>query len=198
VINGIFIDKKKRKSMITKIKTGTIIVLLITFFCAAGIVYGQDKAAIAERNGGMGYFMGGVGMISESGNNSIIYSAGGGGHALKNRLIIGGEGHSSFGPHNAGGYGFFDIGYAPVVKGRVILYPLIGIGGGSMTGSDDTVSKCVLLNPSVGCDYLLFRKARSGILLGLRAGYIFTMYSNTFNWSMPYIRLAVGAFGFEK
>jgi len=175
--------------MVVKIKAGVMVCLIIAFLCSTGIVYGKEKTSITQQKGG----------ISESGRNSIIYSAGGGGHSLKNRLVLGGEGYSSFGPHNAGGYGFFDIGYAPVITGTVVIYPLVGIGGGAMTrDADDSVSKCALLNPSLGFDYLLYRKDRSGVLLGLRAGYTFTIYSNTWNWSMPYIRLVIGGFGFEK
>lgn len=182
-----------------KIRAVLVISLTAAICCSAGIVYGQEKTSIAQKKGGMGYFMGGVGMLSESGRNSIIYSSGGGGHSLNNRLVIGGEGHSSFGPHNAGGYGFFDIGYALVASDIVILYPLVGIGGGAMTRDvDESVSKCALLNPSLGFDYLIYIKNRSGVLLGLRMGYTFTIYSNTWNWSMPYIRLLIGGFGFEK
>ncbi len=184
--------------MMGKIKVYLVFSLILMLFFAAGIVHGQDSTSIAHERGGMGYFMGGVGMLSESGRNSIIYSAGGGGHGLKNRLVIGGEGHSAFGPDNAGGYGFFDIGYALVSTDAIILYPLVGIGGGAMTRDmDPSVSKCALLNPALGIDYLIHIKNRSGIVLGLRAGYTFTIYSNTWNWSMPYVRLVVGGFGLE-
>jgi hypothetical protein len=184
--------------MEAKVRALHVIGLLLIFVCAAGSVYGQEGSATALGKGGMGYFMGGVGMFHESDRNSVVYSVGGGGHSLKNRMIIGGEGHSSFGPENAGGYGFFDIGYALVLKNIVILYPLVGIGGGAMTRTvEPTVSSCALLNPTLCIDYLLFTKNRSGVILGLRVGYTFTLYSDTWNWSMPYIRLVIGGFGFE-
>ena len=79
-----------------------------------------------------------------------------------------------------------------------MLYPLVGLGGGALTReSKPSVSKCALINPSMRLDYLIYLKNRSGVLLGLHAGYIFTLYSNTFDWSMPYVRLAIGGFGFE-
>jgi len=169
---------------------------IVFFFFSTCIVCGQEKELTDREKLGMGYFMGGVGMLSESGNNSAVYSLGGGGHSLRNRLIIGGEGHSSFGSDNAGGYGFFDLGYALLVTESIVIYPLVGIGGGTMTRvAEPSVSKCALLNPAIGFDYLLYRKDKSGILLGLRLGYTFTLYSNTWNWSMPYIRILIGGFG---
>jgi hypothetical protein len=112
--------------------------------------------------------------------------------------VLGGEGHSCFGPDNAGGYGFFNIGCSLLTKDTLILYPLLGVGGGAMTrDADPSVSKCALLNPSICLDYLWYMKAASGMLFGLRAGYTFTLYSDTFNWSMPYIRIVIGGFGFE-
>lgn len=184
--------------MRSRAKTKLVLSFFVVVFLAFGtcIVYGQEKEPIVREKMGMGYFMGGVGMVFESGDNSVIFSLGGGGHSLKNRLIIGGEGHSSFGSDNAGGYGFFDLGYALLVTDSVVLYPLVGIGGGALTRvAEPSVSKCALLNPAIGFDYLINRKDKSGILLGLRLGYTFTLYSNTWNWSMPYIRILIGAFG---
>ena len=63
---------------------------------------------------------------------------------------------------------------------------------------EPAVSKCALLNPSIGLDYLLYLNSSGGILIGLHAGYTFTLYSNTWNWSMPYARLVLGGFGFGK
>jgi hypothetical protein len=189
---------KGGRKMTTSKKAFIGINLLFVIFISAAMVYGQEEISAAQLRFGMGYFMGGVGMFSESGNNSIIYSVGGGGHSLKNRFIIGGEGHSSFGTDNAGGYGFFDIGYAVLISDTLVLYPLIGIGGGAMTRPvDPSVSSCALLNPAVGFDYLIHRKSKSGILLGLRLGYIFTLYSDTWDWSMPYIRILIGGFGVD-
>jgi len=154
--------------MIAKVNASLGIGLILVLFCSVGILHGQEKTSITQGKGGMGYFMGGMGMLSESGRNAIIYSAGGGGHSLKNRLVIGGEGHSSFGPDDAGGYGFFDIGYSIFSTDVIVLYPLVGIGGGVMTRDmDPSVSKCALFNPALGIDYLIYRKNRGGMLLRL-------------------------------
>jgi hypothetical protein len=183
-------DGKKRASLLCM-----IVLLLISI----NSIYGKERSSKLQEKGGMGYFIGGTGWLVESDNNSIVYSAGGGGHSIANRWIIGGEGHSSFGPDNAGGYGFFNLGYAPVRTDFILVYPLLGLGGGAMTReAGPSVSKCALLNPSIGADYLIYTKSKSGILLGLRAGYTFTVYSNTWHWSMPYIHLLVGGFGFGE
>jgi hypothetical protein len=108
---------------------------------------------------------------------------------------LGGGGHSAFGPDNAGGYGFFYLGYLLVDTDLILLYPLLGLGGGAMTRKEDSsVSKCALLSPAVCCDILIPVKDRSGFLVGVHAGYTFTAYSNTFDWSMPYVRVVTGGY----
>jgi hypothetical protein len=110
---------------------------------------------------------------------------------------VGGEGHSFLGPENAGGYGFFNIGYALVMTDIIVVYPLVGLGGDSMTReASPSVSKCALLSPSVEIDWLIPVKGRSGFLLDLRGGYTFSVYSDTLYWSMPHVRLVVGGYGF--
>ena len=191
------IFKKGGCNMSCKIKVLLIISFILMLLISVSVAYGEEKTSRCKAEAGMGYFLGGVGMLLEHGNNSAIYSTGGGGHAVyRCGLIIGGEGHACFGPSNAGGYGFFNIGYAVVSNDYFMLYPLLGIGGGSMTReTSPKVSKCALVNPSLRFDYLIHIKDRSGILLGLHAGYAFTLYTNTFRWSEPYIRLAIGGFG---
>jgi len=175
-----------------KTQTFLAVCMILVLFVFSNPVYGQEK-------GGMGYFIGGAGWMLEAGNNSIVYSVGGGGHSITNKWIVGGEGHSSFGPDNAGGYGFFNLGYLLLDTELVLLYPLLGLGGGAMTREGDpSVSKCALLNPAVCCDFLIPGKDRSGFLVGLHAGYTFTVYSNTFNWSMPYVRVVIGGYGFGE
>ena len=87
-------------------KVSLIISVIILFFILVNPIYGQEQNSKSQDKGGMGYFIGGVGWLLESDRNAIVYSAGGGGHSITNKWIIGGEGHSSFGPDNAGGYGF--------------------------------------------------------------------------------------------
>ena len=178
-------------------KRAALLCMIVLLLISTNSIYGQERSSKLLEKGGTGYFIGGAGWLLESGNNSIVYSAGGGGHSIANKWIIGGEGHSSFGPDNAGGYGFFNMGYTLVTTDIILVYPLLGLGGGAMTReASPSVSKCALLNPSIGVDYLIYTKSKSGILLGLRTGYTFTVYSNTWNWSMPHIRLVVGGFGF--
>jgi opacity protein-like surface antigen len=179
-----------------KTKVFLIISVITVLLLSVNAAFGEESTSRFEAKAGMGYFLGGAGLVLESGNSTVVYSAGGGGHAAYNRVIIGGEGHSCFGQSNAGGYGFINIGYAVVSTDYFMLYPMIGVGGGALTREKSpSVSKCALVNPSLRFDYLLHIKEKSGILLGLHAGYTFTLYTNTFTWSMPYIRLAIGGFG---
>ena len=182
-----------------KRRTLPILGVAVLLFAAAGPLQAREESDRAGERGGVGYFLGGVGWVLEPGGASLVYSAGGGGHSITNRWVLGGEGHSSFGARNAGGYGFFNVGYVVAAGRFVLFYPLLGIGGGSMTrDSDASVSKCMLLNPCVAVDFLLPVGRSSGILLGVHGGYAFTVYSNTFDWSMPTVRLAIGGYGFGE
>jgi len=175
-----------------KVKVLLAVCVVFALFVLGSPIFAQEK-------GGVGYFTTGVGWFLESGESSIVYSAGGGGHSITNRWILGGEGHSSFGPDNAGGYGFLNVGYLLLREDLIMVYPLLGLGGGAMTSTiGSSVSKCALLNPAVAFDVLIPIKNSSGVLLGLHAGYTFTVYSNTFDWSMPYIRLVIGGYGFGE
>ena len=182
-----------------KIRAFLVIGAIVALLVSGSPIFGQEQGSKANEKGGVGYFIGGVGWFLESDNSSIVYSAGGGGHTITNRWLLGGEGHSSFGPDNAGGYGFLNLGYLLLRRDFILVYPLLGLGGGAMTReADPSVSKCALLNPAVELDFLIPVKNESGILVGLRAGYTFTVYSNTFSWSMPHIRLLVGGYGFGE
>jgi hypothetical protein len=169
----------------------TILVVLLAGAAATA------QAQATSLKGGMGYFLGGAGFVTESGESAFVASTGGGGHSLSNGWILGGEGHSVFGPDNAGGFGFLNVGYTVLASRNLLVYPLLGVGGGSLTrDSDSTVSRCVLLNPAVDIDYLFYTGNNGGILVGLRAGYTFTVYSDTWNWSLLFVRLVLGGFGF--
>jgi len=183
-----------------KIRVFLAIGLIAALFMLSNPIYGQEQGSKTHEKGGMGYFIGGVGWILESGNSSIVYSAGGGGHTITNKWIVGGEGHSAFGPDNAGGYGLINFGYLLVNMDFILVYTLLGLGGGAMTSAiSSDVSKCALLNPAVGIDFLIPIKNESGILVGLRGGYAFTIHhDNTFNWSMPHIRVVTGGYGFGE
>ncbi len=167
-------------------------------------------------------------------------SAGGGIHAVSDGLVIGGEGHRISGKKAESKdfetsisifYGFFYLGHSLYSTENLILYPSVGVGAGRFSlkilekGSltFDEVLKGpkrstrlsisgLLINPSLGFDYLLsLRKTEeeiSGIVIGLRIGYIFAPVKG--NWSMegikvfegpkmgitgPYIRLIIGSGG---
>lgn len=128
-------------------------------------------------------------------------------------------------------YGFFYLGHSLYSTDNLILYPSVGIGAGrfnlkilekgSLTfnevlkgprRSTRLSTGGLLINPSLGFDYLLSlrktEKNSSGIVIGLRAGYIFAPVKG--NWSMegmkilegpkigvsgPYIRLIIGSGG---
>lgn len=105
-------------------------------------------------SGGGGYFIFGHNVLDIENFNTALknngyntmsnnfVSFGGGGHAVINNLVIGGEGHGLTGKEedigngykasiNAG-YGFFDIGYIFFDIENLHIYPLLGIGGGGI------------------------------------------------------------------
>jgi hypothetical protein len=126
---------------------------IILCLFVAGLSWGQENKSLYQ-NGGMGYFMTGVG-INDIGNlNSVLkdhaywdmsdmfYSIGGGGHAIIKRFIIGGEGHTIIGDAVTsgdtktsllGGYGLANVGYLVFSTKKLRLYPLVGFGGGGLT-----------------------------------------------------------------
>jgi hypothetical protein len=108
----------------------------------------------SPETGGRGFFMIGVEQLDLTQLNEALathgyptfserfLSLGGGGFAIRDRLIIGAEGHAvvqsdkttadgEFRTRVMGGYGMFDIGYHILRAGRVAFYPIIGIGGGA-------------------------------------------------------------------
>ena len=149
---------------------------------------------------GAGYFMAGILAIGTPADVEVGGSTGGGGHGVDaSGLVTGGEGHSAFSDGAAGGYGFFNIGYAVLRRERLLVYPLLGIGGGAMArDSDSTVSSALLLNPGVGADLLIPLTPGAGLVVGLRAGYTFSVWSDEWRWSVPCVRLLVGGYGAER
>jgi len=74
--------------------------------------------------------------------NEAFFGYGGGGHAYIGRLVIGGQGYGFQTPEKnngtyrsnfSGGVGFFDVGYVLLNSKKILLYPLVGFGGGSYT-----------------------------------------------------------------
>lgn len=135
---------------------------------------------------------------------------GGGGLAFFKRLVLGVEvyallGHGGkaellSGPHDvsvSGGCGFFNIGCLVLGKGRLRVYPLFGIGAGSMTlrmrtetplpfeailenprGEAVLTTSGFLLNLSLGAHTFLRLgqgpKGETGLFLAARAGYVWS------------------------
>ena len=58
------------------IKTFLAVGMILLLFIFSTPIYGQEK-------GGAGYFITGAGWVLESGDSSIVYSVGGGGHITK-------------------------------------------------------------------------------------------------------------------
>lgn len=179
-----------------------------------------------EDNQGRGYFMFGAHFLDIDDLNARLshlgyrelpthfYTIGGGAHGImESGIVIGGEGHAllnraettgTFKTSMGGGYGFFDLGYAVFARDALTVYPMLGIGGGSVTmritdseaplfdeviadpkRSAELTMGGFLLDVSVGLDYL-FRvgaeQTDGGFMFGLRAGYTFSPSES--NWKM--------------
>ncbi|MFQ5905759.1 MAG: hypothetical protein ACE5JA_04225 [bacterium] len=128
---------------------------------------------------------------------------------LNRRLLLGVEGagfwQSTSGPDAKakieGGYGFFDLGLVPVHRRNLLIYPMLGIGGGgaklrfrSRTGNDFVFGDEVFyeheepgfgvfaMNFSLGAEYRLelFKSRRhvGGLNLSMRTGYIWLPFES--------------------
>lgn len=204
-----------------------ICVLIIPFiFSVPAAAQDDSDDTNYEDNQGRGYFMFGAHFLDIDDLNarlsnlgytefpSYFYTIGGGGHGiLESGIVIGGEGHAllnrkettgTFNSSLGGGYGFFNLGYAVYKQNDFTVYPLIGIGGGTVTMKitdseaplfDDVIADPkrtaelstggFLLDLSVGMDYL-FRvgtdEDEGGFMFGLRAGYTFSPSDS--DWKM--------------
>lgn len=114
---------------------------------------------------------------------------GGSGYTVRQRVIIGGEGHGLLGPAEitadgefrtriSGGYGMFNLGYALVSGPRAALFPAVGVGAGGVVleildraapSFDD-----LLLNPGRGV-----RITTGGLLLDTSAGLTYRLTERT-------------------
>jgi len=135
---------------------------------------------------------------------------GGSGYIILNRrLLLGGEGagfwQSASGTDAKakieGGYGFFDVGLVPVHTQNLLIYPILGIGGGgaklrfrSRTGYSYVFGDEVLyedeepgfgafaMNFSLGAEYRfeLFKSRRhvGGLSLSMRTGYVWLPFES--------------------
>jgi hypothetical protein len=176
-----------------------------------------QEATSPPKESGWGYFVLGGGIMDIKALGSRLeskgypkpsenfISLGGGAHSTFDRLVIDIEGSGFIGGEVSneryrvsisGGSGVFNIGYIIYSISDLMLYPLLGLGGGGMnlkilergtTPSFDEVldsarkrielSKIgLLINLAFGSDYpLIFEedeRQRSGVLLGFRVGYV--------------------------
>lgn len=125
---------------------------------------------------------------------------------MLNNWVIGGEGHGLSGgtsenqeyrTTHSGGYGLFDLGYVVYSTPLMLIYPVLGIGGGGMVVSvtdrsktpvdfDDLIKSPgreayigtggFLLQASLSADFYVLGSrgegGTGGFLVGLRAGYL--------------------------
>ena len=183
---------------------------------AAAILALADPGWARDGGGGMGYFAFGWRQVDVDELNVVLkgkgypafsdgyFLLGGGGHAvIRYNLIVGGEGHGLVRRQQSGlarrtsisgGYGFFNVGYSLYRTDELRVYPLLGLGGGSLQldiseravtsfgqilddpGRSAQVSTGgLLLDLALGADYLLAlredKDSQSGMVFGLRAGY---------------------------
>lgn len=176
----------------------------------------RRRAGEASVSGGRGFFMVGAQQLDLDELNErfadtgypefddVLLTLGGGGFFVHNRFVIGGEGHGALGSSETtdgdefrtsvgGGYGLLNVGYAAIAHRGLLVYPMIGVGGGglmvditerSTPDFDDVldqprrgvhlVQAQFLVSAGIGIDHV-FRTGISnrGFALGLRAGWMF-------------------------
>ncbi len=218
----------RRKTMVMTI---AVIAAALSF---AAFSQEQEEAPAVKEQGGMGYSIFGNSTIDIANLNSKLESngytklsesyfcVGGGGHSIINkRWIIGGEAYSLLGDESTGAdfkastyifQGFANIGYIIFSKKGLSVYPLLGLGGGSMklTFSEKNASYSFdevltdpkreatltaggfLINLALGLDYYIKlgenEEGHGGLLLGLRAGY--TLAPSKGGWGMNDVELS--------
>jgi hypothetical protein len=207
------------------------------FLPAVGLILAMTSvgaaAGVPAGRGGAGYFvLSGArpdlgplsGALERSGYPGLpgsYITVGGGGHASIGRLILGGEGHrlasrgnvsSAWKTSLSGSCGFFDIGYVLYARPGLSVYPLFGIGAGSMTlkitprgsasfedvlenpGRGSYLQKSgFLMQVALGADRWLGSArggGRGGFFVGLRAGYAFAPAGGS--WELEGTEAAAG------
>jgi len=138
------------------IVTALMMAVLVSLFIV-GVAQGQEIIPKAWKGEFRGYFMIGWSPINiddfndrleakgYSKHSDDFLSLGGGAHVIVKRIVLGGEGHAllvgneeaiipagSFKTSLSGIYGFLNVGYLVHRQGGLDIYPLIGLGGGSM------------------------------------------------------------------
>lgn len=201
------------KSFTKVVKTCALLAGFVSVLAVPIPAAGSDEAL---PRGGAGYVMIGGSLLDLDGLNAALgrggYSrfpgsfltAGIGGHASIGRLILGVEGQKlmerrggTAGSKTAlsGSCGFFDIGYVAYSGSGFVIYPLFGVGAGSInmkiTGREAASFEEILVDTgrsvrlqtsgflmhlALGADQWLGsarRTGRRGFFIGIRAGYAF-------------------------
>jgi hypothetical protein len=201
----------------TKFSTwiGSVLIFLWASLSPTGSALADEAAKRGPIAGGAGYLAIGAVALDLGGLNGAMarsgYSAfsrffstlGGGGHAVIGRLVLGGEGHSllaksggssSTGASLSGGYGFVDIGWVVYAGRGFRVFPVLGIGAGSirldLADRSGAPFEDVIVDPKRGArlrtsGFLLNlalalekwfgnsgRPGKSGFFIGARAGYV--------------------------
>lgn len=127
----------------------TIYLPIILFLLSISSGFGQTSEV--RQSMGMGAFSVGYGNMDVSNMHKFVpantksfdnnhFVIGGEGHAIINRIVIGGQGYgmqgNSLSTDNtninlSGGLGTFDMGYVIMDRATWKLYPVLGLGGGS-------------------------------------------------------------------
>ena len=210
---------------------------------------GIGTAAFAQdvRTGGMGMFMvGSQGIEADQLNDWLddngysrtsqsLSLIGGGGLYIGEDVVIGGHGagflrqnldgdNVSSTAYLSGGYGMFDLGIPVYRSPDLMIYPMLSIGGGSISVHEENITSTLsdsdssgksvgglLYQLSVGADYLIGgtscgqEESCGGISVGFRAGY--TLPANQDDWQLsltgrpkavisgPFFMLTVGGWG---
>jgi len=216
------------------IVTALMMAVLVSLFIV-GVAQGQEIIPKAWKGEFRGYFMIGWSPINiddfndrleakgYSKHSDDFLSLGGGAHVIVKRIVLGGEGHAllvgneeaiipagSFKTSLSGIYGFLNVGYLVHRQGGLDIYPLIGLGGGSMNlkignaefdevldnprGNARLSNLGFLINLAVGADYFFklgeSEKGDAGLVLGLRAGY--TIAPGKGQWETEGIQVSGG------
>lgn len=210
------------------------IFLLLALLCYLPEASEAKNLSKKKEHGCRGFFIPGVRMMELKSLSSVLedkgygkisesfFSLGGGGFGVIGKVIVGGEGHGiigknvyseSFKTSIKGGYGLFDLGYMIYSKNFLNIYPILGIGGGSINlkivekgeaafeeimedpkrGVNLSTSG-FLLNISLTIDRLLKMKERErcggGLTYGIRIGYLLAPFRN--DWRMDKIKIHSG------
>lgn len=165
---------------ISPVRCGSAACVLLATALTAAPVWAQETGDTRE---GRGYLMLGVTTIDLAPVNArlgpqgypalpeTLFTVGGGGHGVRGRWIIGGEGMALVGRSKEapvggvtfdttlhGGYGFFDLGYLAFAQDGLHVYPLIGVGGGggrlTFDSTADRSFDDLAANPRVGATAL--------------------------------------------